>query len=57
MINFMTICFRSHAIALTTDIDKAFLQIGIAQQDRDYLIVSFDLTMCLENVLQESFLV
>ena len=29
--------FRSHAIALTADIEKAFLQISIQESDRDYL--------------------
>ena len=29
--------FRSYAIALTVDIEKAFLQISVAEEDRNYL--------------------
>ena len=33
----LMIDFRSHSIALTADIEKAFLQISIQETDRDYL--------------------
>ena len=33
----LLIDFRSHSIALTADIEKAFLQISIQETDRDYL--------------------
>ena len=29
--------FRSHVVALTSDIEKAFLQINVNENDRDYL--------------------